>query len=412
MSVTDESSVDVGPGDGVLSKVSWVALAALIVIVTALLIWPKSILEFQFSWFEVVGIVGVLTGGPIMASTMARTRSPTAGPLVRNHALALPCSLALFSLFVLLSLRCGSLEIDNATAWNALFDYDDRIQGQIVVRELRVPRTLLGAVAGACLAVAGAITQGVTRNPLGAPGILGVNTGASFAIVTAIFVGGFVSPEGYVWFSFIGAAGAAVLVYAVASVGPGGATPVKLALAGVVITALLGAWTTSLLLLDQETLDQARFWLAGSIAGRGTDEIALLWPIIVTALISAIALGRQVNLLSMGEDVAAGLGQRVNYVRAISAAVVVALAGGAVAIAGPVAFIGLAIPHMVRSLVGPDYRWIILYSLVLGPCLLLGADVVGRVVVRPSELQVGIVTAAIGAPFLVYLVRFTKLAEL
>ena len=234
----------------------------------------------------------------------------------------------------------------------------------------------------------------------------------SFAIVTAIFVGGFVSPEGYVWFSFIGAAGAAVLVYAVASVGPGGANPVKLALAGVVITALLGAWTTSLLLLDQETLDQARFWLAGSIAGRGTDEIALLWPIIVTALISAMALGRQVNLLSMGEDVAAGLGQRVNSVRAISAAVVVALAGGAVAIAGPVAFIGLAIPHMVRSLVGPDYRWIILYSLVLGPCLLLGADVVGRVVVRPSELQVGIVTAAIGAPFLVYLVRFTKLAEL
>ena len=412
VSVTDESSVDVGPGDGVLSKVSWVALAALIAIVTALLIWPKSILEFQFSWFEVVGIVGVLTGGPIMASTMARTRSPTAGPLVRNHALALPCSLALFSLFVLLSLRCGSLEIDNATAWNALFDYDDRIQGQIVVRELRVPRTLLGAVAGACLAVAGAITQGVTRNPLGAPGILGVNTGASFAIVTAIFVGGFVSPEGYVWFSFIGAAGAAVLVYAVASVGPGGATPVKLALAGVVITALLGAWTTSLLLLDQETLDQARFWLAGSIAGRGTDEIALLWPIIVTALISAMALGRQVNLLSMGEDVAGGLGQRVNSVRAISAAVVVALAGGAVAIAGPVAFIGLAIPHMVRSLVGPDYRWIILYSLFLGPCLLLGADVVGRVVVRPSELQVGIVTAAIGAPFLVYLVRFTKLAEL
>ena len=149
-----------------------------------------------------------------------------------------------------------------------------------------------------------------------------------------------------------------------------------------------------------------------SIAGRGTDEIALLWPIIVTALISAMALGRQMNLLSMGEDVAAGLGQRVNSVRAISAAVVVALAGGAVAIAGPVAFIGLAIPHMVRSLVGPDYRWIILYSLVLGPCLLLGADVVGRVVVRPSELQVGIVTAAIGAPFLIYLVRFTKLAEL
>ncbi|MEM8707235.1 MAG: iron ABC transporter permease [Actinomycetota bacterium] len=394
------------------SRRSWIALGVLIATIAAFAIRPEWIPEFRCSWYEVVGIVAVLTGGPIIASTVARKRNPAAGPLVRNHALALPLSASVFVFMVLLSLRCGSLEIDNATAWNALFDYDDTVQGQIVVRELRVPRTMLGAVAGACLAVAGAITQGVTRNPLGAPSILGVNTGASFAIVTAIFLGGVVSPEGYVWFAFLGAAGAAVLVYAVASVGPGGATPVKLALAGVVITALLGAWTTSLLLLDQETLDQARFWLAGSIAGRGTEELELLWPIIIVALVGGMSLGRQVNLLSMGEDVAAGLGQRVNLVRGSSAVVVVALAGGAVAIAGPVGFIGLAIPHMVRSLVGPDYRWILLYSLLLGPCLLLGADVVGRVIVRPSELQVGIVTAAIGAPFLIYLVRFTKLAEL
>ena len=412
MQTTEARPVEIPIAGSGPSRGSWIALAVLIATVAAFAIQPQRIPEFQCSWWEVCLIVGAITGGPIVASTVARKRNPAAGPLVRNHALALPLSVSILTFMVLLSLRCGSLEIDNATAWNALFNYDDTVQGQIVVRKLRVPRTLLGAAAGACLAVAGAITQGVTRNPLGAPSILGVNTGASFAIVTAIFLGGVVSPGGYVWFAFLGAAGAAVLVYAVALVGSGGATPVKLALAGVVITALLGAWTTSLLLLDQETLDQTRFWLAGSIAGRGTEELELLWPIIVIALVSGMSLGSQVNLLSMGEDVAAGLGQRVALVRGISAVVVVALAGGAVAIAGPVGFIGLAIPHMVRSLVGPDYRWILLYSLLLGPCLLLSADVVGRVIVRPSELQVGIVTAAIGAPFLIYLVRFTKLSEL
>ncbi|MEM8706514.1 MAG: iron chelate uptake ABC transporter family permease subunit, partial [Actinomycetota bacterium] len=238
MQVTEKPLVEVEIPDGAPSRASWIALAIFIGVVAAFAVRPEWIPEFQCSWWEVCGIVAILTGGPIVASTVARKRNPAAGPLVRNHALALPLSAGVFVFMVLLSLRCGSLEIDNATAWNALFDYDDTVQGQIVVRELRVPRTLLGAVAGACLAVAGAITQGVTRNPLGAPGILGVNTGASFAIVTAIFLGGVVTPEGYVWFAFIGAAGAAVLVYAVASVGPGGATPVKLALAGVVITAL------------------------------------------------------------------------------------------------------------------------------------------------------------------------------
>ena len=357
-------------------------------------------------------MVLALAGAPIALGSWARRRDATTGPLLVAHSIGVPFAVTLLGFFVLLSLRCGSLEITTAQAWNAIFDYDATDQGQIVVRELRAPRTLIGVAAGACLAVAGAITQGVTRNPLGAPGILGVNAGASFAIVTAIFVAGVVSPAGYVWFAFAGALGAALLVYSVASVGHGGATPVKLALAGAVVTALLGAWTTSLLLLDQETLDQARFWLAGSIAGRGTDELRLLLPVIAVALIGGLFMGRQINLLSMGDDVAVGLGQRTALVRAAAGITVVVLAGSAVAIAGPVAFVGLAIPHMVRSIVGSDYRWIMLYSLLLGPCLLLASDVVGRVVVRPAELQVGIVTAAVGAPFLIYLVRFTKLAEL
>ncbi|MEM7274705.1 MAG: iron ABC transporter permease [Actinomycetota bacterium] len=366
------------------------------------------------SWPVVVGLLILLTLAPIVLGQRAAARAGdgSSAILAGRHVIGLAVCGGLLVFLGMGSLRCGSLELDTGTAWAAIVDYDDSVTEQVVVRELRAPRTFIGAVAGACLAVAGALTQGVTRNPLGGPGILGVNAGASFAIVTAIFLLGVVTPLGYVWFAFGGALGATILVYAVASVGTGGATPVKLALAGVVITALLGSWTTSLLLLDQETLDQARFWLAGSIAGRRTEELWLLLPIIIGALVVGVAMGRQVNALSLGEEVATGLGQRTGLVRGMAAICVVLLAGSAVAIAGPVGFVGLAIPHMVRSLVGPDYRWVLLYSLILGPCLVLGADIIGRVVVRPSELQVGIVTAAVGAPFLIYLVRFTKLAEL
>ena len=241
---------------------------------------------------------------------------------------------------------------------------------------------------------------------------MGISAGAAFAVVGAIYLVGITTAAGYVWFAFAGALGATLLVYAVASAGAGGATPVKLALAGAIISALAASWMSTMLLLDMATLDQARFWLAGSISGRGTSEVMLLFPIIGVALLFSLLIGRQVNALSLGAAVAAGLGQRVAVTRAVAGVLVVALAGSAVALAGPVAFIGLAVPHIVRSLVGPDYRLIIGYSMLIGPCLLLGADVIGRVIVAPSELQVGIVSAALGAPFLIYLVRRTRLAEL
>ena len=331
-----------------------------------------------------------------------------------RHFIGVPAAAALLVIVAVLSLRYGALDIDTATVWNALWDYDRGDHAQIVVRELRLHRTIIGMIAGASFAVAGALTQGVTRNPLGAPGILGTNAGAAFAVVTAIYIAGIATPTGYVWFAFAGALGATVLVYAIASAGAGGATPVKLALAGAVVSALLGSWTAGLLLLDVATLDQARFWLAGSISGRGIAEaiLLLLLPIVGAAMIAALVLGRHVNALSLGAEVAAGLGQRTNVVRAAAGLAVVALAGSAVALAGPVAFVGLAVPHIVRSLVGPDYRWIVLYSLFVGPCLLLGADVIGRRIVAPQELQVGIVSAALGAPFLIYLVRRSRLAEL
>ena len=213
--------------------------------------------------------------------------------MLRRHVVSLPCAGGLLLLVGLLSLRYGVLDIDISTVWESIWSYDRSDQGQVVVRELRVPRTIIGILAGAGFAVAGALTQGVTRNPLGAPGILGTNAGAAFAVVTAIYSAGITTPAGYVWFAFAGALGATVLVYLVASAGSSGPTPVKLALAGAVISALLGSWTAALLLLDLETLDQARFWLAGSISGRGTEEVQLLLPVIAVALVVALSMGRR-----------------------------------------------------------------------------------------------------------------------
>ena len=356
-------------------------------------------------------ILVAVTAAPIAVGVLSKNRNDRVGIIITNHLIGLSSSLFVLAVVVFLSLRYGALEISWVTAWDALFDYDSTHQGQIVVRELRLPRTFLGLAAGSSLAVAGALVQGVTRNPLAGPGILGINQGAAFAVVTAIFVADIVTPEGYVWFAFIGGTVAAVLVYGVAHFGSGGATPVKLVLSGVIVTALLGSWTSALLLLDLETLDEARFWLAGSISGRGTEELRFLLPFVIVGLIIGVLMGRQVNVLNLGEDMAASMGLRTNQIRILTGIVVIVLSGSAVAIAGPIAFVGLAVPHMVRSLVGPDYRWILLYCVIIGPCLLLGADIVGRLIVRPSELQVGIVTAAVGAPFLIYLVRFTKIGE-
>lgn len=356
-------------------------------------------------------ILGAIMVSPILVVAWCRKSGRAAQPIITNHTFGIFVSILLVVGAVFLSLRYGALEMSWSTVLNALVNFDETNHEHLIVRELRWSRTILGLVAGSSLAVAGALTQGVTRNPLGDPGILGINAGATFAIVTAIYAADIVTPKGYVWFAFLGALVALVLVYAIARVGSGGATPVKLALAGVITTALLGGWTSSILILDEETFDEARFWLAGSISSRGTEEISVLYPLIILGLLVGVSMGRQINILNLGDETATSLGQRTAVVRICVGAVVVLLCGSAVAIAGPLAFVGLAIPHMVRSLVGADYRWILIYSFLLGPCLVLGADVTGRVIMRPEELQVGIVTAAVGAPFLIYLVRFTRLSE-
>jgi iron complex transport system permease protein len=312
----------------------------------------------------------------------------------------------------LLSLRVGSIEISTDDTVAALVDYNPGSYEQTVVRSLRLPRTLIGLGVGAALAVAGATIQATTRNPLGDPSLLGVSSGAAFAVVTAIYVGGLTATYQYVWLAFGGALGASALVYLVGSAGQGGATPVKLALAGAIVTALLGAWSTALMLLDEQTLDVARFWLAGALAGRDLGVFWSVLPFLLLGIVGALLFSHQLNILSLGEDTARALGMRTGRMRALSAGLVVLMTGASVAAAGPIAFVGLAVPHVVRSVVGADYRWIVPYAVLVGPLLLLGADIFGRIVARPSELQVGIVTALCGAPFLIAIARKRRVADL
>ena len=353
---------------------------------------PERRTRLRGSWLERLERVGVLWGWGWRALGLAITA-------VGLVAVALG------------SAAYGSKPIAIGTVLDAFFAFDGSNE-HLIVRSLRVPRTLIGIAVGAALGLSGAVMQGVTRNPLAGPGILGVNAGAALAVVVAIYAFDVGSLSVYVWFAFLGAAVASVVVYALGSMGRDGATPVKLALAGAAVSALLGALTTAVLLIDVATLDQFRFWVMGSLAGRDTDILGRVTPFLVVGAVFAFGSARALNTLSLGDDVARSLGQRVGLARLAGALAVILLSGAAVAAAGPIGFVGLTVPHVARAISGPDYRWVLPYSALLAPILLLGADVVGRVLARPGELQVGIVTAVIGAPFFIALVRRRKLAEL
>ncbi|MBT2500220.1 iron ABC transporter permease [Agromyces sp. ISL-38] len=279
---------------------------------------------------------------------------------------------------------------------------------QLVVRELRLPRAVIGIMAGAALGVVAALLQGATRNPLADPGLLGINAGASLAVVAAIAFVGVASPFGFIWFAFGGAALAAAIVFAIGSTGVSGASPAKLALTGAAVTAATTPLVTLLLIRDDGTLLQFRFWSVGSLSGRGLESAAVLWPFLIAGLVLAAWLAGRLNLLALGDDVARGLGVRLGTTRFVTAIAVILLAGTATSLAGPIALLGLAVAHAARGLVGGDYRWITPLAAVLGAIVLLAADVIGRVVVAPAELEAGIVAAIVGAPVLIALVRRTK----
>ncbi|WP_418957721.1 FecCD family ABC transporter permease [Streptomyces tritici] len=321
-----------------------------------------------------------------------------------RRVLATSAAVVALLLAVLLSLAVGARAVPPSTVLDALLHGGTGDDAQ-VVRELRVPRTLIGLMVGAALALAGTALQGITRNPIADPGILGISQGASVGVVLAIAFAGVHTLAGYVWFAFAGAALASVAVYAIASRGRGGATPVKLALGGAAINALLLSVTTGVLTTKAAALDEFRFWQAGALDGRDTVVIAQVWPFLLLGTVLVVAVARGLDALSLGEDVAKGLGQKVATVRIVAGLGATVLTGAAVAAAGPIAFIGLAVPHVARAIVGSDHRWVLPMAALVGPVMLLVADVLGRILFPPGEVAAGVMTALIGVPFLVTLVR-------
>lgn len=314
-------------------------------------------------------------------------------------------------LAVLASLAIGSRQIATSTVIDALFAYDDSDE-HAIIWSLRLPRTILGVLVGMALGLSGALIQALTRNPLADPGILGVNAGAAFAVVIAVGVFGVTGISGYVWFAFAGAIIATVVVYAIGATGQNGATPLRLTLAGVAIGAVLSGVTSGIALLNPQTFDRMRHWGAGSLAVPGWDTLSAIWPFLIVGTLLALAMARPLNAVALGEDLAASLGANILRTRVVTVVAVTLLAGGATAAVGPIGFVGLMIPHVARWLIGPDQKWIFAFTVFLAPILLLASDILGRVIMRPGELQVGIVTAFVGAPVLILLARRRKVSGL
>lgn len=315
-------------------------------------------------------------------------------------------------LAIALSLAIGARPLPLDTVLATFLSPDANDSGQLVVRDLRLPRTLLGIVVGAALAVAGSIMQALTRNPLADPSLLGVNAGATLAVVGAIWLFHLHTPALLVWCAMAGAGIVGTVVYALATVGRGGATPVRLALAGAAVSAIVLAIVSAILILSQESFETYRFWITGSIAGGGAVGTLELAAFVAAGLILALMVSGPLNALGLGDDAAMALGTRIGLVRVGALAAVALLSGAAVAAAGPVGFIGLVVPHAARAWVGPDQRWLLGYSLLLGPIVLLVADTIGRIALPPGEVQVGIMMAILGGPLFIAIVRRIRLAQL
>jgi iron-siderophore transport system permease protein len=328
-----------------------------------------------------------------------------------RRATGLVLILAALAIVLVLSVSVGSRPIPLDRVWSLVW-HPDGSDDAIIVHDLRIPRTILGLLVGGALGVAGALMQALTRNPLADPGLLGVNAGAEAAVVTATAVLGSADPLTYVWFAFIGAAGASVAVYGIGVTGRSGATPVRLALAGTAVTFALLAYVQGLTLIDRDTLDQYRFWQVGALAGHPSSLNWQIAPFIVGGLVLALALARSLNAVALGDDAGRALGASPARTRVLGAVAITLLCGAATAAAGPIAFVGLAVAHAARALTGPDQRWVLPFSALLAPVMVLGADVLGRVVIRPGELEVGIVSAVVGGPLFVAIVRRRRIAQL
>lgn len=329
--------------------------------------------------------------------------SPVAS-LNGRRLLGLPAAVALLAILVLVSIAVGSKDIPLTVVVEALLR-DSGGGDAYVVWSLRVPRTAVCLAVGIALGVGGMLIQALTRNPLADPGILGVNAGAALFVALGIAVFEVSSPGGYVWFAFAGALLVTVVVYVIGSAGRAGIDPIHLTLAGVTLGAMLFAVVTAMVLLDPNTFDQMRNWNAGSVVARGWDVLLPVLPFLAVGALLAIVVSGPLNAIALGDDLAKSLGAHIGRTRVLVIVAVTLLAGGATAIAGPIGFVGLMVPHVARWIVGPDQRWILGATVLLAPSLLLAADILGRVVIRPGELPVGIVMAFVGAPILILLIR-------
>ena len=328
----------------------------------------------------------------------------------RRRATGLAGAVVLLLVASALSVAVGARTISPGTTWQVLW-HDDGSAAAVVVHQLRITRTLLAIGVGAALGLAGALMQALTRNPLAEPGLLGVNLGAATAVVVAIAFLGVTSLTGYVWFSFAGAAVTSAAVFALGGTGRS-PTPERQVLAGVSVTAVLGAFVWAVLVTRPEAFDRYRHWDVGSLADRESDTLVRVAPFLLVGVVLALTLGRRLNALGLGDEAAAALGARPGVIRALGLLAVTLLCGAATAATGPIMFLGLAVPYAARLLTGPDHRWVLAYSVLLGPSALLLADVIGRVAVAPSELQVGVVASFVGAPVFLALCRRKRLSEL
>ncbi|GAA0645073.1 iron chelate uptake ABC transporter family permease subunit [Kutzneria viridogrisea] len=329
--------------------------------------------------------------------------------VLRAAGLLLGAGLVLLA--VLISVAVGSKHIPLDAVWNALFHFDGSYDANLVWDQ-RMPRTLLGLAVGAALGVSGPLMQAMTRNPLADPGLLGVNAGSAVAVVVAVSALGLTSLSSYVWFALAGAAAASVVVYVLGATGRGGATPVRLALAGTVVTAVLTGVITAFTTMNAKSWQLMRFWTIGSLVNRGYDVLWQVLPFLVLGALIGLSVTGSLNALALGEQVGRSLGAHIGRTRVLTATAIVLLCGGATAAAGPIGFVGLAVPHAVRAVVGPNYRWVVPYSMIAAPLLLLGADVLGRVLLPTGELEAGVITAVVGAPLFIHLVRRKQLAKL
>ncbi|MCM3790084.1 iron ABC transporter permease [Domibacillus indicus] len=308
------------------------------------------------------------------------------------------------ALCMLLSIVYGYTDTSWREAYQAFVQFNGSTD-HLVIQNVRLPRALIAGAAGASLAMAGAIMQTVTKNPLAAPGILGINAGASFFVVAAITIFGLNGTQTLSWVAFAGAGLAAVLVFCISGAGREGMTPMKLTLAGAAIAAMFSSFTQGLLVLEDSALEQVLFWLAGSVQGRKLEVLQAVFPYLAAGWVLTLLLAKKLNVLAMGDDVARGLGLNLVLVKFLSVMVVVLLAGGTVAVAGPIGFVGIMVPHIARSWIGIDHRWLLPFSGLLGAVFLLAADISARYIIMPQEVPVGVMTAVIGVPFFIYIAR-------